>query len=374
MQSEHGSQRQIPEHPQVPIAVRQAVIEERISAELSEARQAGENAKKVQLITHEHREHVIHLLGSERYEKFRSYLKDQKRFKSKFFFPPRGPEMSNDEVARFQRERKEESMAWSREAGIDVHQLRNLSRQTAARLRELDPVHPYRGDKRSIILPSSEVPLEIRTHKTNPWTIVGPPYGWAWGYDGSTAGFSFSPTLYLDASVGLIGNINHLQDTDASDNDYGYIQYTSALYFWYQMPTPGLLEVWIEAAPRGSYHRVDLWDEWGWSDSSVNQHNYLTLNGSVGGSSSERQLAETSWFTQQGETEGHWANSYFTDGVTFWAHLTSDPRTIYPVGSWVLVEVATMNFNSAFSNDVTMYSTLDAGWFIRHVHVHSTGG
>jgi hypothetical protein len=164
MQSEHGSQRQISEHPQVPIAVRQAVIEERISAELSEARQAGENAKKVQLITHEHREHVIHLLGSERYEKFRSYLKDQKLFKSKFFFPPRGPEMSNDELARFQRERKEESMAWSREAGIDVHQLRNLSRQTAARLRELDPVHPYRGDKRSIILPSSEVPLEIRTH------------------------------------------------------------------------------------------------------------------------------------------------------------------------------------------------------------------
>jgi len=30
MQSEHGSQRQIPPHPEVPIAIRQAAIEERI--------------------------------------------------------------------------------------------------------------------------------------------------------------------------------------------------------------------------------------------------------------------------------------------------------------------------------------------------------
>ncbi|MCU1226579.1 MAG: hypothetical protein JWQ42_4672 [Edaphobacter sp.] len=51
MQSEHGSQRQIPQHPEVPIAIREAVIGERISGELSEARQAGEDAKKVQLIT-----------------------------------------------------------------------------------------------------------------------------------------------------------------------------------------------------------------------------------------------------------------------------------------------------------------------------------
>ena len=91
---------------------------------------------------------------------------------------------------------------------------------------------------------------------------------------------SSSRTLYLDAAIGLIGNINHIQDTDASDNDIGYMKYASNLYFWYQMPTAGLLEVWIEAQCRGLHHRVSLFDEWGWSDSSVNQHNYLTLNAS----------------------------------------------------------------------------------------------
>jgi hypothetical protein len=374
MQPEHGSQRYIPHHPQVPFGTRQAVLEEQISAELSAARRSGEVATKAQAILREHREGVIQLLGSEKYEKFRSYLEEQKRFKAKFFFPPRGPEMSTQEIERYQRERKEESVAWFNKQGIDAHKLRDLSRKAAAALKEFDPVHPYQGDKRSIILPSSEVPPAILAHKTNPWTIARPPYGWGWWYNGSLAGFGFTPTLYLDASIGLVGNINHIEDSDASDNDYGYIQYAANVYFWFQMPTPGLIEVWIEAGARGSHHRLDLWDEWGWSDGSANQHNYLTLNASVGGSSSALQMAETSWFTETGQTEGHWDNSYFTNGETFWANLTSDRNVIYPAGSWVLVEVGTINFNSSLANDVSTYSTLDAGWFIKSVSVHSTGG
>jgi hypothetical protein len=137
---EHGSQRYIPHHPQVPFGTRQAVLEEQISAELSEARRSGEVATKAQAILREHREGVIQLLGSEKYEKFRSYPEEQKRFKAKFFFPPRGPEMSTQEVERYQRERKEKSVAWLHKQGIDAHKLRDLSRKTAAALKEFDPV------------------------------------------------------------------------------------------------------------------------------------------------------------------------------------------------------------------------------------------
>ena len=365
----------------MPFETRQAVLEERIAAEMSQVKQSNENARKRKLIAQQHKQNTIQLLGSEKYEKLRAYLKEQRKFKAKFFFPPRGPEMSTSEVERFQRERKDEALRWAREAGIDVQELCNLSRRTAERLKELGPVRPYRGDKRSIILSPSDVPAGLRNgttpgihaDTTKVWTTVGPPYGWAWWTNGSTDGFTFSPTLYLDASIGWIGNINHLEDGDASDNDYGYIQYGTNVSFWYQMPTTGLVEVWIEAVPRGSHHRVDLWDEWGWSDSSVNQHSYLTLNASVGGSVSDLQLSETSWFNESGATDGHWDDTYFMDGGSFWANLVSDGKTIFPAGSWVLVEAGMMNWNSTFANDVTTYSTLDVSWVIKDVSVHSTG-
>jgi hypothetical protein len=40
----------------------------------------------------------------------------------------------------------------------------------------------------------------------------------------------------------------------------------------------------------------------------------------------------------------------------------------------LLVEIGALNFNSSLANDVSTYSTLDVGWFIKSVSVHSTGG
>jgi len=140
------------------------------------------------------------------------------------------------------------------------------------------------------------------------------------------------------------------------------------------MPTSGLVEVWIEAQSNWSHHHVSLWDEFGWSYSAFNQHNYLTLKASVGESASELQLAEMSWFQGTGHTDGYWDNHYLVDGDIYWANLISDPRIIIPAGAWVLVEVGMLNWNTAFSNDVSVYSTLDFAWTINHVSIHSTGG
>lgn len=374
MRSEHQSQSQIPYRHDVPFEIRHAAIEQRLSAELSEVKRLGEDARKIKLILQEHRDSVINLLGCDKYEKFRAYARDQKRFRAKFFFPPRGPEMSEEEVKRFQLERREESENFLRELGVNGPQLRSLSRRTAARVREFGPSHPVREGKRAMVLLPSEVPSEIRSHKTNPWTIVGPPYGNYWWYIGYLGGFTFFPTLNLDPDIGLVGNTINIQDYDASDSDYGYVMHATNLYFWYQMPTAGLVEVWIEAEPQGSHHRLYLFNELGWSDSNVNQHNYLTLNASVGGSSSDLQLSETSWFSEDGKIAGYWDNRYFTDGGTYWANLKSDRRVIFPSGAWVLVEVGTLNWNTALADDVAVDSTVEASWIIKHVSIHSTGG
>ena len=340
MQTQHQSQTHIPFHPKVSFDVRQAVMEERLAAELTIVKQTGVDARKAQLITTAHQESIIRAIGGDKYEMLHAYSKDQKRCKAKLFSPPRGPAMSRDEVKRFKTERKAEALAWAEHAGIDVRHLQTLNREVETRLRALDPGRAYQTDKPSVILSPFGLPPGIHADMAIPWTVARPPYGWSWWYESIVAGFSFTPTLYLDANIGLIGNINHIEDTDASDNDYAHVKYATNVSFWYQMPTAGLIEVWIEAQSRDAHHRVVLEDEWGWSDCSVNQHNYLTLNASVGGSVSDLQLRETSWFTESGGNEGNWDNTYIADGSTFWANLTTDPRTIFQAGVLrVLVEV-----------------------------------
>lgn len=374
LQSEHQSEFELPlTPPDVSFDVRHAILEDLVSARLAEVRRVGKETRRIESALQQHRENVKDLLGT-KYEQFRAYVADKKRDQAALLFPPRGPEMSTADIDHLRRDRREESQHYLKELGIDQNELRRLSRETIARLEELRPPRPVRDGKPVMIISESDVPSEILEHKTNPWTVVGPPYGWSWWYDGSNDGFSFTPTLHLDAGTGFVGNDNYVEDSDAGDADYAYMQYSTAVSFWYRMPTAGLVEVWIEAVSNWGHHRVALWDEFGWSDSMVNQHDYLTLNASVGGSASELQRAEMSWFHEDGNTDGYWDNHYLTDGAPYWANLISDPNIIIPAGSLVLVEVGALNWNSAFANDVSVHSSLDFAWTINHVQVHSTGG
>jgi len=284
MQSQYQSQSPIPDRADVPFETRRAVTEGRLSTQLAEVRQVGEDARKMKSIVEENYHQVVNLLGADKYEKLRAYVRDQRRYRAEYFFPSGGPEMSKDEVNRFRREQREKSEAFLRQLGVDPKGLRSLAERKSARIRELSPPHPTRDGKRVMILPPSQVPADIRAGKTNPWTLFSPPYASADGRsDGFADGFDFIPTALLDSRIGLVGNISYLRDSDASDNDYGYVKSCMTVPFWYQMPAAGLIEVWIEAISKGSNHRLSLFDEFGWSDSMVNQHNYLTLNASVGG-------------------------------------------------------------------------------------------
>ncbi len=375
MQSEHQSEFELPPAPpDMSFDVRRAILEDIVSARLAEVRLVGKEAKTIESILQQHRESVTDLLGGTNYEQLRIYVADKKRNQAALLFPPRGPDMSTEDLDRLRHDRREESERYLKELGIDQNELRSLSQRTIERLQELRPPRPVRDGRPIMIVSEPDVPPEILEHKTNPWTVVGPPYGWSWWYDGSAYGFSFTPTLHLDAGTGFVGNDTYVEDSDAGDADYAYVKYSTAVSFWYRMPTAGLVEVWIEAVSNWSHHRVALWDEFGWSDSMVNQHDYLTLKASVGGSESELQLAEMSWFHEDGNTDVYWDNHYLTDGTKYWANLISDPNVIIPAGSLVLVEVGALNWNSDFANDVSVHSSLDFAWTINHVQVHSTGG
>jgi hypothetical protein len=372
MQMLHSSQSQVAFHSDVPPEAHQAVIEHLISAEQADVRRAGKATSKIRLIEQKYMEQVRALMTASKYEKLRAYVAEEKRAQAERLLPPRGPEMSQEELADLRAQRRESSLTFLTKLGVSANDLAKLTKSTRRQLWRLVPPPPtLKGKPVQLVLPA-DVPPAIRAKKSNPWTRVTPPYpGWAWNYTGEVAGFGFTPTLYLDSAAGLVGNSNDLTDSNASNFDHGFVTYNTNVGFWYRMPSTGLVEVWIEGQSAASHHHLTLHNEFGWSDSSVAQVNLLTLRTSDG-VPDERKTSQMSSFSEIGDTSGFWDNHYLSDGATYWAHLFS--AVSYPSGSWIYIQVGTQTFNYCTANDVAVYSTVHFRWFIKSVWVESTGG
>jgi len=370
MQTDHQSQPEIPHHKDVPFETRQSVIEQRSLSEYADVKRLGEQARKANLIIQEHRNQLTNLMGSSKYEQFRAYVAEQKRYQAEVFFPPHGPQMTLDEQAQVRRERREKSLAFLQKLGVEVTQIQKLNKRFRSRMEEFAPPT---SDKLAPVLLPSDAPPEILAHRSA--TIVRPPYaGGVWGWQNIyNAGFTFNPTLQLDQNTGLVGNISQLIDSDAGDYDMAVYEFTTLVQFWYQMPTAGLVSVWLEAESRNCQHDVTMIDEFGWSNAGVTQRNFFVLRATVGGGGG-RVDSQTCWFIVNDQTEGHWQQQYFTIGNTYWHNIVSDSHTVFPAGAWVLVEVGTQNWQSASANDVEVYSTMHFEWIIKSVQVSSTGG
>ena len=372
MQTLHSSQSQVGLHSEVPLETYQAVLEHLISAEQADVRRVGKVTRKIKLIEQKYKEEVRDLMGANKYKQLRAYVAEVKQAQAERLLPPRGPDMSVEELAGLHAQRREASQKFLNKLGVSAIDLAKLTKSYRRQLERLVPPPPtLKGKPVQLVLPA-DVPPAIRAKKTNPWTRVTPPYaGWAWNYNGWVAGFGFTPTLYLDSAAGLVGNSNDLTDSDASDLDVGSVEYNANVGFWYRMPSTGLVEVWIEGQSAASHHHLSLYDEFGWSDSSVYQRNYLTLQTSDG-VADEQKVSQMSWFWRTGYSDGNWDNHYLSDGATYWAHLFSGVS--YPSGSWVYIQVGTRTLNNCLANDIEVYSTIHFRWFIRSIWVESTGG
>jgi hypothetical protein len=370
MKTDHRSQSEVPHHKDVPFEARQSVIEQRSLSEHADVMRFGEQARKANLIVQEHKEQLTNLMGSSKYEQFRAYVAEQKRYQAELFFPPRGPQMTLDEQARIRHERREKSLAFLQKLGVEATQIQKLNKRFRDRMEEFAPPT---SDKLAPVLLPSDVPSGILAPTAA--TIMRPPYaGGVWGWTNIyNAGFTFNPTLQLDRNTGLVGNISQLVDSDASDNDVAVYEFTALVQFWYRMPTPGLVSVWLEAESRNCQHDVSMIDEFGWSDADVTQRNFFVLRATVGGGGG-RVDNQSCWFFVNDQSEGHWQARYFNIGQTYWHNIVSDSHTVFPAGAWVLVEVGTQNWQSSFANDVEVYSTMHFEWILKSVQVSSTGG
>jgi hypothetical protein len=361
------SQQFIPPKPEVPDTARLAVLGDLRAGQKKELGDLSKKFSKIEAIEKDHQARLQKLFVRPGYPAFRKTLASfQEKLMDQVF--PAERHVSDKEMAKLLVERNRKAQEYLEKNGIKLGELRELNKKTRESIARIakPPIDMHDGKPVHILKPE-EVPVSIRTGKTNPWTIKTPPYdGWSWHYSGYLKGFSFIPTLFLNHSAGYIGSIDYLKDSSAGDFDYGYVSYDSQVSMWYKMPSAGILEVYVEAEPTFNLHYCSLYDEWGWSDSSVYQQNYITLQVNGG-------TIRTSWSSywyEHGYTDGHWSNSYLQNGIPYWFHLYSTGA--YAKDAWVLVKIGTRNWNDCFANDVSTYSEVDFRWFLKRVFIRVT--
>jgi len=174
--------------------------------------------------------------------------------------------------------------------------------------------------------------------------------------------FDINATRSIKTDTGHLYNSFWLRSHKSVDDAWASAYHDTEMGFWYKTKRYGQVEVWIEAEAADVRHNLDIWDNWGWSDSYVSQNHYLTLR--VGNA---RRSANMSWFWRDGYTDGHWQERYLSENGIYWAHLSSVQN--FPQNSWVFIWIGCRTHSWCESNDVAMDCVPVARWFIKSVSI-----
>lgn len=359
-------QEYISRNPNVPEKGRDMALEISQHYEKLVRRKCALRASRMQKAADQSRAKLLQLMGGENYKAFRHFVGEQRIDLRKILEPPNGPNVREDKlhdikiknVTKFLHERK-----------IPVDSLRKIAGSFS---KYFERVSLEEEKNASHIVPASEVPKNIRLHQTNPWTIFMPPYdGWQRGWNGWGIGYSVGFDYYLNTASGLVGNQVRLDNGSAGDADIAVAHYDTQVGFWYYATAAGLIETWIEAQSGDAEHYCLLEDEWGWSDSTTWQRNYLmmhVIHPDIGGPS----FSQMSWWHGWGSPNRQlYIQEYLINGTTYWAHLFSDAPI--PANTWVFIRCGTRSIGRSFTNDVEIHSKSTFKWFIKSVQVRTSG-
>jgi len=274
-----------------------------------------------------------------------------------------------------------------RELGTSPETLREIGSESGEKLREIftdtdskvTPGYnlPKNLDKWTSLSPLHKVPLPWGAvlpddDPTDPhrWFLFRPPFfGFLFSFiPVASDNFVVDRTLFLEASTGLVGNEATMDCGDASDFDYASAIAEAQVAFPFEAPTTGLVEVLIDAQSTIGTHRLEMEDEWGWSEGGADQHNNLMMN-VLHPNVPEPSVSLMSFF--RGEFEGDDAAHHrenLTSGQHYFAQLFSAGPV--PGGQSVVVTVGTRTFDIADANDVELHSKSNFQWFINSVEVH----
>ncbi|MFE9960222.1 hypothetical protein [Micromonospora sp. NPDC005299] len=200
------------------------------------------------------------------------------------------------------------------------------------------------------------------------WEVFRPPFfGFNFGFvPVHNDNFVVDRIHTLNPSVGDVGISITMGDGDAGDFDYASGDGFSAVAFAFVPPTTGLVEVLIDAQCVQATHRLETTDEWGWSNSSTGQRNFLMLD-VLHPSVSEPSYAEMSAFDEATDDDESFLQENLTRGAHYFAQLFSAGPV--PAGQSVIVCAGTRSFDLSGTNDVSIESASDFRWFISSVEI-----
>ncbi len=372
MPIDHDGSFRVPQNPEVPRAVHQAVLEQTLADRRAEVTKLGTLADEMERIGQLHRARMEEAIGADAYQQIRAARDEEKRAQQSRQQAPSLEEMGPEALDTLQQERRVRSEQLLQSLGVDRETLRAASKETHSLIEGLIPRATPNGHRETLVTPE-QVPEDIRSGRAEAWTWFRPPYaGWDWSRYWSLRGpWVPSGPHYIDQGTGYVGSSNNMANSDAGDDDEGYQGWNASVGFWHYLRSAGQVEVWIKGRSTASHHHINLYDEFGVSSASVYQNNFLTMKVTAP-NASHLSLAETSRFWVRGWTDGHWDEHYLCNGCEYWKYLRSDIG--YPADTWVYILVGTSTLNHCFANDVRVYSTVDFGWFLPEVAVGSTGG
>jgi hypothetical protein len=360
----------IPPHSEVPDETRHRLAEGMLAHDLALAKQLHRGAARNAKLEDRYRSEVESLFGKAKYRQFRDYVQKARADEAAKRRASEELPISQEQKERRGQKRSAAADAYVEKLGVSIDKLRALNERWAKRV-----VPPWKPDEKNLgrMVPERDVPREILKRKTNPWTVRTPPYeGWQWWRWWEVYNNMWWDDMrddwWADPSTAMVGDYVGLANFgDATDWDWGWTKRIERVGFWYQMPAAGLVEMWVEAQVAFNQHHFDAWKEWGWSDWSFRQENAIAMAAS--GSSD----GTGAWSVLEGRDifNAHWDEHWRSTGDIRWSQYISD--TSYARGDWVYVSAGNQNTMNAFGNDFETDCYMDFRWFIKSIHVHSTG-
>jgi hypothetical protein len=164
----------------------------------------------------------------------------------------------------------------------------------------------------------------------------------------------------------LVGIIGTMDNGDAGDFDYASLDAFSEVAFGFEAPVAGIVEVLIDAQSTICTHDLRTEEEWGWSNSSTGQTNYLKFD-ILHPNVPEPSYAAMSTFSFKTDGDDTVHRENLVRGQHYFAHLFSSGPV--PAGEHVVITVGTRSFDISGTNDVEIHSRSHFEWFINSVEV-----
>ncbi|GAA1868538.1 hypothetical protein GCM10009687_40240 [Asanoa iriomotensis] len=366
---QYFSQYHMPFDPDIPEADRRMAAEVAEDYDRRQRNTAEARGDKVAEIVERGNRRIAELLGEENWLSLRRRMRGERTRFRDLLQPPNG---LNADYEALNQQRRKNVQAYFDSLNVDEGQLRRIVAETKAAVLEATPTTQAEGGH-AAWLHDAQGPTTAQQDAANAplaWTAFRPPFpAFQHGFDPhNLGGFRVSRTVDIDRFAGLVSHQIMLDNNDADDFDNGWAVADAQIGFNFRAAATGVLEIFIEARCGLGRHELRVEDEFGTSDSSTTQENFLmahVLHPNVT-APSFALMSRFNWVT---DSTAVVAREFLTQGGAFTARLFSNGPV--QLGQTVHIRAGTRSSDGSVTNDMEINSKSNFRWVINAVWVRT---